>query len=120
MNIVVNDAVTDWNNTAETANTELKTLEDTLKSSYNNYIDSLAAYLQKIKDINTVREKYIRIFESEDMKNDTRLRVEFLYSASESLKNNGNKYILDNINLRDSYELVMSESVDRLLSKKVI
>jgi uncharacterized GH25 family protein len=123
MSVDVNAAITDWNNKAVEAKAELEPLEEDLKQSYNNYIDSLVAYLQKVKDTNEIRSRYIRIFQNEDMKNDTRIANQFSYHAVEPIKNIAPKYILDNkaqMGLRNSLEIVRSESVERLLSKKVL
>lgn len=71
-------------------------LEGKLKIAYNSYIDSLVAYLGDIKQ------------------GPTNLQGEFDKALP---------YILDNsfeVGLRNSYELVRSGSIEKLLSKKVI
>lgn len=123
MSIDVNEAVTAWNNECAAAKTDLATLEAALKADYNKYIDSLSAYLQRLKAANDVREGYVNDFGADDIKNNTHTRNNFIYSAAAPIENNATEYILDNsvgLGLRNSYELVRSTSTDRLLAKKVV
>lgn len=119
----VNQVITTWNNACTAAKTELDALEAALAAEYNKYIDSLSAYLQKLKATNDIRQNYINAFSNEDSKNGTCTRNNFLHSAAAPIENIATKYILDNstdIGLRNSYELVRAARTDVLLTKKVI
>lgn len=80
------------------SSSELQSAEITLKEAYNNYIDSLAAYLTEVE------------------KPENKISNGFK-------ENNAEKYILDNhfsVGFRDSLELVRAASIEKLLSKKVV
>lgn len=95
MGVEVTAAVTTWNNEHTAATSELETLEAALKASYNAYIDSLAAYISRVKQANDMRQDYIRVFSIEDRENGTTKRKYFLQDAKDPVANAGTKYMLD-------------------------
>lgn len=123
MSINANAVATDWNNQRSVAIGELDTLEVTLKADYNKYIDSLSAYLQRLKAANDIRNNYINDLSIEDIKNDTRNRETFLYSAADPIKNNAKDYMLDdhrNSEVTKASLLIESCSIDALINMKVL
>jgi len=123
MSINANAAATDWNNQRSEAIGELDTLEATLKADFNKYIDSLSAYLQRLKAANDIRNNYINDLGVEDIKNDTRNRQTFLYSATDPIKNNAMNYIFDdhrNSQVTKASLLIGSCDVNELNSRKVL
>ncbi len=97
----VNDAIKTWD---AAAITELEALEATLKADYNRYLDSLAAYVARVKAINDARQSFFKIIQ---------------ISAAASIKNQAAKYILDNGgSLMPSIHIVNSCDSDKLLNRK--
>ena len=92
----VNEAITTWNNEHTAATAELVTLEATLKADYNRYVDSLAAYIARVKTANDVRGGFIRQLEIEDVSNGTRTFQHFASAAKNPIENEAATYILDN------------------------
>lgn len=95
MSTNVNHAVSVWNKEYLEATSELAALEATLKADYNKYIDSLVAYLKRLKSANDVRQGFVRKLEIEDASNGTRTIHEFTYHAKPSLENRADKYVIE-------------------------
>lgn len=80
------------------SDSQLQSAENNLKEAFNNYIDSLVAYLTEVKKPGNKTSNGFK-------------------------ENNAEKYILDNhfsVGFRDSLELVRAASIKKLLSKKVV
>ena len=123
MSTDVNAAVATWNAEYATATAELPTLEATLKADYNKYVDSLAAYVARVKAANDIRQGYERILGIEDVANDTRTRKEFLALADDPIANIAENYLLDkdrNGKVTTSLVLVGSCNADELLARKAL
>lgn len=122
MSTDVNTAVITWNAEHANAITELATLEATLKADYNKYIDSLAAYLERLQAANDIRQRYINILGIEDVSNDTKTRVEFIYSAKVPIENKATKYLLDTIITQETKSPVIVSACDaaKLLERKAV
>lgn len=123
MSTDVNQAVTTWNAEHAAATAELEALEATLKVNYNAYIDSLAAYIARVKAANDVRQGYIRVLEIEDVANDTRTLGGFVHSAEKPIENQALEYLLDHDrNFRATPSLVIADACDaaKLLERKAI
>ena len=80
------------------SNSQLQSAENTLKEAYNNYIESLVAYLIEVKKPENKTSNGFK-------------------------ENNAEKYILDShisVGLRNSLEIVRAANTEKLLSKKVV
>lgn len=122
MSTNVKEAIATWNKEHATATAELEALEAPLKTDYNRYIDSLAAYIARVKAANDVRQGYVGIFQIEDVLNGTRTQGIFEYSAKAPIQSNASKYLLDNdVNGRVTTSLILTSScsADGLLERKV-
>ena len=121
MSTDVNTAVSTWSYERTKAQNELATLEAVLKNDFNKYVDSLAAYLQRLSTANNVRQTYERVFSIEDVKNNTYNSAGFGGNAAPPIENQAIKYMLDTMNPVEtkSPTIVHSCDVDKLLTKKV-
>jgi hypothetical protein len=122
MSTNVNEAVTTWNAEHATATVELETLEATLKADFNKYVDSLAAYVGRLKSANDVRQGFVCILSIEDVSNDTRTADAFGYNAELPIENNAVKYLLDTNNDAEtkSPTFVRACASENLLSRKAV
>lgn len=123
MSTDVNAAVTTWNDACATAKTEVASLEATLKADYNKYVDSLAAYVERVKAANDIRTGYANILGNEDVENDIRTRNEFLSLAVAPIENSAAKYILDSQEgdrVTRSLRLVRACDANELLERKFL
>jgi len=99
---------------------ELQALENILKDNYNNYIDSLANYLDKCQ---LIEENYHKALNSyEDKIDNTNFSSLIPNNLVIDSYKNGKKYILDNrIPMFDtSLVLVNSMESKKLLERKVL
>lgn len=121
MSTNVNEAITTWNDEHAAATVELETLEETLKADYNKYVDSLAAYVARVKAANDVRDGFIRVLQSEDISNGTATFHEFVSGAENPIESNAGKYLLDTINPVEVKSPVIVAACDAagLLERKV-
>lgn len=123
MSTNVKHAISSWNKEYLEATRELAALEATLKADYNKYVDSLAAYVARVKAANDVRQGFVRVLETEDASNGTKTIHEFTYHAKAPIKNQADKYLLDKpvdkLQYQYSLEAVRACNVEKLLQRKV-
>lgn len=111
----VTEVIRIWNNEHMTASAELVTLEATLKTAYNAYIDSLCNYVERLKLFNEMRQnRFNSLVEKWERDN-------FSYRAAPPLENQAVKYLLDKDSTgRTTTSLVLVKACDsnKLLERK--
>lgn len=109
-----------WNETRSTTIKELEALELSLKTNYNNYIDSLVGYLDKIQTVNEARRSIIRELGKEDTSNKTITVIEFATLAEDPITNNALEYIIDRQEplIEKSRHMVLACDTVKLLRRK--
>jgi hypothetical protein len=123
MNANVTEAINTWNAEHAKATKELAALELALKADYNKYVDSLCAYLHRLKEANDIRQGYIRKFSISDNANETRKCAEFGSSSKQAIENQADKYLLERPSYRDTSESrikVRALGYEALLERKVL
>lgn len=117
------EAINTWNDEHTTATAELAALEATLKADYNNYVDSLCAYLHRLKEANDIRQGFIRKFSLADASNETKHCTTFASGSKQLIENQAVKYLLDRPSYRESSEsrtTVQALAHEILLERKVL
>lgn len=124
MNYDVNEAISTWNDEHTTATTELVALEATLKEDFNQYVDSLCAYLHRLKEANDIRQGYLARFKKMDVSEGTNRQSKlFGQGAKQLIENQAVKYLLERPAYNEdskSKTTVQALAHEKLLELKVL